>query len=279
MDLFMFISITSLKNSLKAARKKARRDVANGVLRYLVGQNPVGGAVSVDTIAVTVKIRHLPDEARDFLFVPVSQYHKGKRKKKDMSKTFRREFAPPGRGVNVRLTLTQKFGDWLTVECSLPKYAHGLNLFGFESQTEICAALDELFADVSDLLGFAVEWRRGKLSRLDVFTNIFLLTNENVEVAAESLRFLKIPYRRLLPRLDDYKNTVVWRNTGETKLKHRIVAYDKSTELRAAGFDAPPGIMRLESQYRDKSFIRGFDIEAMLELENLEQLFHAHLPE
>ena len=82
-----------------------------------------------------------------------------------------------------------------------------------------------------------------------------------------------------------YKTTVEWQNYG-AKLTHVLQIYDKSKKARADGFDAPVGILRIETRYNDTKTLErnvgNLDIEntleTILETGNLERLFKAHLP-
>lgn len=252
--------------------KRHRAAAAQKILGELVALNPVQNkTVSVDTIAITTKISSLFDAAR-FGLMPVSRFKRGKRKK-SQTKRWHLEFEHIT-GAILKITYTQKFGHWLTVETSLPLFARGSNLRRL-NYAERIEAIESLSAVVSERLGFPVNLFNGNFSRIDLFQDIRFGTFENLILAIAAFKQLKISNRRLSSF--DFTSSVGWKSTGKKKTTHKVIAYDKTAERLAHGEKIPVGILRIESQYFDNDYYRGYSVRNLLSDEMIRQLYFAHL--
>lgn len=261
--------------SFDAIPKKHRAAIAQKTLGKLIAKNPEQDkTVSVDTIAITIRINTLFDVAR-YDFKPISIYKGaiGQRKEKTPSKRFQRVFESIT-GAKIKLTYTRKFGHWLTVETSLPKFTDGSNLRVL-SHSERIEAVKELSSVVSERLGFPIDLFAGNFSRLDLFQHIRFGSEQNLILAVESLKQLKVSFRKL--ETLDFRDSATWRTTGKKKTTHKLTVYNKTAERKNSGETIPNGILKIESQYFDNDFYRGNSVKSLLSDAMIRQLYFAHL--
>ena len=252
--------------------KKHRAAVAQATLGELVAVNPVQDkTVSVDTIAITVRINTLFDAAR-YGLKPISIFTggKGNRKQKKPSKRWQLNFYSAS-GAMVKITYTQKFGHWLTVEASLPKLLHGSN-FRILTYAERIKAVKELSAVASGRLGFSIDLlMNGIGKRLDLFQHIRFGSENNLLAAVECFKQLEMSYRKL-DTGNDFRDSAAW-----FCKTHRLEIYNKSVERRANDEIIPDGILKIESQFKDGYYWSGYPIAELLKDDIIRQIYFAHL--
>jgi hypothetical protein len=248
--------------------KRHRAAIAQSTLGALVAEHPIQDkTVSVDTIAVTVRISSLFDAPR-YGFKLVSRYKQGKLKNKP-SKRWQFNFEH-STGATVKITYTRKFGHWLTVETSLPKFLYGSN-FRVLTYAERIEAVKGLSVAVSERLGFAIDLLRDGIGkRLDLFQHIRLGSENNLRLAVDCVKQLSFSYRKL--ETNDFADSAAWRSKT-----HRLEIYNKSAERLANNEIVPAGILKIESQFKDGYFWRGYSIAELLKDDVIRQMYFAHL--
>jgi hypothetical protein len=277
-------------DSVNKLPKKKRKDAANAMLRRLLGQhlfsNVKNFCVSPDTVRIAIEQRR-PDS----LALHQLGFRRPKRRKQPSNLSIKRKrrdtyvlhIKLPH--VTVTVHWTRVFGrDWLSVTCSLPRFVHGSNFFGLKSTDEILAAIDELSRLVSQHIKTDVDLRQGHFSRLDLFLNLYLENDKNVNFMIALLRNLLIKRRDLLPL--EWKTTTLFRSPAGT---HELEIYNKSRKAKKDGEqNVPPGVARVESRYLNSKTVLlnakdaglpGVSVEILCQTENLETLFFRHLPD
>lgn len=262
------VSESYRKVNFDSLPKRHRAAAAQQILGELVAANPTQDkTVSADTIAITIRISTLFDAARHGL-KPVSKFADGK-PKRSQTKRWYLNFETVT-GAAVKITYTRKFGHWLTVETSLPKLLHGSN-FRVLTYAERIAAVKELSAVVSARLGIPLDLlKNGIGKRLDLFQHIRLGSENNLRAAVGAFKQLDFSYRKLETK--DFPDSAAWRSKT-----HRLEIYNKSAERQAAGENIPAGILKIESQFKDGHFWRGYPIAELLKDDIIRQMYFGHL--
>jgi hypothetical protein len=250
--------------------KKHRAAVAQQILGELVAVNPVQDkTVSVDTIAVTVRINTLFDAAR-YGLKPISRYHKGKLKKSQTKRSESNFYSASG--AMVKITYTQKFGHWLIIETSLPNFLYGSN-FRVLNYAERIEAVEKLSVAVSEKLGFSIDLLRDGIGkRLDLFQHVNFGSDDNLRAAVGCFKQLNFSYRKLETKTKDLADAAAWRSKS-----HRLEIYNKSAERFASGENVPAGILKIESQFKDGYFWSGYPIAELLKDDVVRQIYFSHL--
>lgn len=249
--------------------KKHRASKAQEILGALVAVNPEQDkTVSVDTIAITIRINTLFDAAR-YGLKPISRYHKGKLKKSQTKRSELNFYSASG--AMVKITYTRKFGHWLIIETSLPNFLYGSN-FRVLNYAERIEAIEKLSVAVSEKLGFHIDLLRDGIGkRLDLFQHIRFGSENNLLAAVECFKQLEMSYRKL-DTGNDFRDSAAWFNQT-----HRLEIYNKTAERSAAGEIIPDGVLKIESQYKDGYFWSGYPIAELLKDDVVRQIYFSHL--
>lgn len=256
-----------------------------GILRNLLADCK-WFSVSPDTIRICLELHRIDQLSlrRLGFFRPKRNDEKrGNSLKRRQPDTFALNIElPNGTKVKIHWSIVPSNKHWISIETSLPRFVYGTNFRGFCSTTEILEAVDTLSRVVSEKLEIEVNLRRGHFSRLDVFVNLSLGSDKNVNRLISCIRYEKIRRRALLK--EEWKTTALFRSSGK-RLETEI--YNKSREARGSGYkDAPGGEARIEVRYLDTKNVRknaealGFsaDVETVCQINNLQAMFLRHLP-
>jgi len=286
-------NVADFRSKINELPKKYHSFYATKVLGRVLGGAPITTVqVSIDTVAISIQVAR-PDE-----LVLRSLGFKCRWLKKGNGKVRRRtwflNYTPPGSNVKIKINWSRdEIGrGWLRVEVSLPHFAFGSNLHCFQSKKEILKTIDEISSLVSKRIKTIINLRAGHFSRIDLFMNLNLGSNDNVYLAQSALRFLKVGFARI----DEDMPDIYWRNYGFFKKKRKL-----TYELNAyAKFEIDPtiyaqNILRIEVRWRTTKTItnaaerlgipyyykisKNYNLEYILEPDNLKKMFYERMPE